>query len=206
MLATDDAYWPGNPDRTDDYTINPMDAETRRCAMDVSSEWEPYGKPVTIKLKRPCPGCPYDGDVITQPVVRGKTRRLPTRCPQCDTPFHLSIQEHGEAVGWAKSRSASTRRGPAWAPRDHQLFARYNWCCVYHEGSAEAAIFRGKQIDALGIAANASSIASEKTLVASAQDLARLQVDPNLFGLVADHLTPKAVQVLLDDRFDVPTS
>lgn len=170
--------------------------------MDVSSGWEASGEPVTVKLNRPCPGCPYDGDVVTQPQVRGKKRRLPTRCPQCNEPFHLSIAEYGAHVGWAKAKSAANRRGPAWSARDHQLFAKYNWCCVYHEGSTEAAIFRRKQVEALDVATSASEIASEMSLFASAQKLARpLQVDPNLFGLVADHLIPKAVQELLGDRW-----
>jgi hypothetical protein len=169
--------------------------------MDQPSDWEPNGDPVTIKLKRPCPRCPYEDEVVTQPMVRGKQRRLPTWCPQCKTPFSLTIADYGAAVGWEKARSASKRRGKAWSPRDHQLFAKYNWCCVYHEGSAEAAIFRGKQIDALGITASASAIAAKPALFESAQELARLQVDPNLFGLVADHLIPKAIQELLVDRW-----
>ncbi|HEV2741394.1 MAG TPA: hypothetical protein VGU66_22730 [Candidatus Elarobacter sp.] len=170
--------------------------------MDVPPGWEPYGEPITIKLKRPCPGCRYDGDVSAQPIVRGNDRRLPTRCPRCRQYFQLSIREYGATVGWSQAKSAPARRGPAWSPRDHQVFARYNWCCVYHEGSAEAALFRGKQIDALGIAATASTLAAEPALLASARALARpLRVDPNLFGLVPDHLIPKAVQELLDDRW-----
>jgi len=170
--------------------------------MEVPSGWQPYGEPTTIKLKRPCSGCSYDGDIVTQPIVRGNDRRLPVRCPQCRKYFQLSIRQYGAVVGWTEARSAPTRRGPAWSPRDHQLFARYNWCCVYHEGSAEAALFRTRQIDSLGLAASALSVASSPSLIASAKELVQSpQVEPNLFGLVPDHVIPKAIQELLDDRW-----
>jgi hypothetical protein len=80
----------------------------------------------------------------------------------------------------------------------------YDWCCVYHENSAEAVLFRSKQIEALKISATASSLMASDAdeLYASAEDLARpLRVDPNLFGLVPDHVIPKAVQELLDERW-----
>lgn len=127
-----------------------------------------------------------------------------TQCPDCGEKFDLPIKEYGAAVGWAPSRSGNRRRGPSWQPRDHQLFARYNWCCVYHEGSYEAAAFRRSQLDALGITTPASFIAgaADGSLIESAQKLTEPQaVDPNLFGLVPDHVIPKAIQERLDGRW-----
>jgi len=171
--------------------------------VEVPDGWVAFGDPKTVELKTPCPRCKYVGNVTTQPIIRdgGGDRRLPTRCPACTVYFQLSIAKYGHVVRWKKAKSAPQRRGIAWSPRNHQLFARYDWCCVYHEGSAEAALFRAKQIDALQITSTASSLVSpaDDSLFASAADLARpLRVDPNLFGLVPDHVIPKAIQELLD--------
>jgi len=172
--------------------------------MEIPAGWTPHGEPVPVKLKRPCPACPYDGEVVTQPIVQRNARKMRTECPDCGEKFELPIKEYGAVVGWAPSKSGTRRRGPSWQPRDHQLFARYNWCCVYHEGSAEAAIFRRNQLDELGIAMPASTLLSpgRDSLVASAQKISEpTRIDPNLFGLVPDHVIPKAVQELLGDRW-----
>lgn len=171
--------------------------------MDIPVGWKLSGDPSSVQLKRPCSACRYEGEVLAHPIVQGENRRkLRAQCPSCNEKFDLSIREYGKAVCWQPSRSGVRRRGPAWQPRDHQLFARYDWCCVYHEGSAEAALFRGQQIDQLRIATLASSLVApeQESLFGSAAEITRpARVDPNLFGLVPDHVIPKAVQEHLDE-------
>jgi hypothetical protein len=175
--------------------------------MDVPAGWIPFGEPVTVTLKRPCPACGYSGDVTTQPIVAalpGNARKLPVRCPQCGIWYELVIKQYADAVNWKPSASAAKRRGKAWSPRNHQLFARHFWCCVYHEGSAEAALFRRKQVESLELTVGASSLAAsgDEDLFSLGTEVARApEVDPNLFGLVPDHVIPKAIQELLDDRW-----
>jgi hypothetical protein len=171
--------------------------------LDIPDGWTLSGEPTSVQLKRPCPACPYEGEVVAHPIVQGKKgRKLRAQCPSCHEKFDLSIKEYGSTVKWQPSRSGVRRRGPAWQPRDHQLFARFDWCCVYHEGSAEAALFRGQQIDQLRIATLASSVASPEqgSLFTSATDITRpTRIDPNLFGLVPDHVIPKVLQERLDE-------
>lgn len=172
--------------------------------MEVPAGWTPHGEPMAVRLKRPCSSCGYDGEVVTQAVVQRNARKMRTKCPQCGEKFELPIKDFGSAVGWVPSTTGIRRRGPAWQPRDHQLFARYNWCCVYHEGSAEAAAFRRDQLVALGITTPASALISpaQDSLFASARTLSQpVSVDPNLFGLVPDHVIPKVIQETLDDRW-----
>lgn len=172
--------------------------------MDIPAGWEPIGDEVSTKLRRPCPQCGYEGMVVVQPIRCGVHRKMPTRCPECRLRFELPIKDYGSKSNLEPARSAARRRGTAWEPRDHQLFARYQWCCVYHEGSAEAHAFRLAEIRDRGLNANASEIA-QPSLFASAKDLvAAPTVNPNLFGLVPDHVIPKALQELLDDRWTPP--
>src|ERR1700682_1681780 len=151
--------------------------------VEIPPGWDAFGIPATVRLKRPC-GCGFDGVVSTQPITNATQRKMPTRCPKCGIYFELPVKEYGAGVGWKAARSATARRGPAWSPRDHQLFARHNWCCVYHEGSAEAALFRRAQIEELGIAISATSVvpSGPDGLFASARELVRTnEVNPNLF-------------------------
>jgi hypothetical protein len=64
-------------------------------------------------------------------------------------------------------------------------------------------LFRRSQLESLRVTTAASSLASsaQDSLFASAQELAEPQVDPNLFGLVPDHVIPRALQELLNERW-----
>jgi hypothetical protein len=158
-----------------------------------------------LDLLDPCTTCGARGKRVAEFYRFARPQRIGVRCPPpCEKSYWLSLDKYGHHFGIVRKRKGA--RGKDREPNDALILARYNWCCVYHEGSREAREYKIAQLRGAGLinvdAATSSGIDELQEIVErSAREMFSVS-SGNLFGLERDHLIPIWVQdrVELDDE------
>lgn len=154
-----------------------------------------------VELLSPCSQCKTGGMTVARLRRHSVPQLIETQCKACGRKYWLSLDDYGHHFGLDRKKK-STKRGKSKEARDSAIFARYTWCCVYHEGNREAREYRIAQFEQTGLLnpdATSSGSVDELQSILEVSARKMFGVDPeNLFGLVRDHLIPVWVQNLLD--------
>lgn len=153
-----------------------------------------------ITLISPCSQCQIGGVTTAYFYRHSRPQRIGTQCRACGRKYYLRLDEYGHHFGLTRKKKA--KRYKAHETRDVAIFARYSWCCIYHEGSREAREYRIDQFRKVGLLnpnAPLPQAADELQDILEISARKLFSVDTaNLFGLVRDHLIPVWTQELLD--------